>query len=391
MVPSAFVVLDRCRSRPTARSTARALPAPERLGTRERHYVAPRTPIEELLAAIWAEVLRLERVGVHDNFFELGGHSLLATQVIVAPARGLSGWSCRCARCSRRRRWPVWPSASQQHGRRARAGASRGVATQAASRTTVAAVVRPAAAVVPRSAGTRAARPTTCRLRCGCRGALDGRRWSGASTRSSGATKPCAPRFRRSTDGQPVQVIAPARELAAAGSIDLRALAPASRGSGSAAPGAAKRRSARSTWRAARCCAAMLLRLADEEHVLLLTMHHIVSDGWSMGVLVARAGDALRGVLPRAGRRLCRAAGPVRRLSRSGSGSWLQGERARQGSCATGSKQLAGAPTSLELPTDRPRPAVQTFRGAQRARGLAERAPTALEALEPARGRARCS
>jgi acyl carrier protein len=44
--------------------------------------VAPRGPIEELLASIWATVLRIDRVGVHDNFFELGGHSLLATQVI---------------------------------------------------------------------------------------------------------------------------------------------------------------------------------------------------------------------------------------------------------------------------------------------------------------------
>jgi len=45
-------------------------------------FVAPRTPDEELLAGIWADVLGIERVGIHDNFFELGGHSLLATQVM---------------------------------------------------------------------------------------------------------------------------------------------------------------------------------------------------------------------------------------------------------------------------------------------------------------------
>src|SRR5262249_50875222 len=48
----------------------------------EQWYQAPRTPMEEILAKIWAEVLKLERIGIHDNFFDLGGHSLLATQVI---------------------------------------------------------------------------------------------------------------------------------------------------------------------------------------------------------------------------------------------------------------------------------------------------------------------
>src|SRR6202020_855619 len=57
-----------------------ALPVPEG-GSSAAAYVAPRTPAEEVLAGIWAEVLRLDRVGVEENFFELGGHSLLATRV----------------------------------------------------------------------------------------------------------------------------------------------------------------------------------------------------------------------------------------------------------------------------------------------------------------------
>src|SRR6185369_6072783 len=81
MVPSFFVALDELPLLPNGKLNRRALPAPEGIATEE--YVAPRTPAEELLAGLWARVLRVNRVGINDNFFELGGHSLLATQVIA--------------------------------------------------------------------------------------------------------------------------------------------------------------------------------------------------------------------------------------------------------------------------------------------------------------------
>ncbi|MGH9897066.1 MAG: AMP-binding enzyme, partial [bacterium] len=82
MVPSSFVFLDALPLTPNGKVDRRNLPAPDpsRPDLKEV-FVAPRTPVEELLAEIWAEVLKLERVGIHDNFFELGGHSLLLTQV----------------------------------------------------------------------------------------------------------------------------------------------------------------------------------------------------------------------------------------------------------------------------------------------------------------------
>jgi amino acid adenylation domain-containing protein len=80
MVPSAFVALDRLPLTPSGKLDRRALPAPEP-AAEEEAYVAPRTPMEETVAAIWAEVLGRERVGVRDNFFDIGGHSLLGMRV----------------------------------------------------------------------------------------------------------------------------------------------------------------------------------------------------------------------------------------------------------------------------------------------------------------------
>ena len=82
MVPSAFVIVSALPLTPSGKIDRRALPAPEgRPAVSE--YVAPRTGVEEVLAGIWCEVLKLERVGAHDNFFELGGHSLMAMRVIA--------------------------------------------------------------------------------------------------------------------------------------------------------------------------------------------------------------------------------------------------------------------------------------------------------------------
>ena len=79
MVPIAWIELESLPLTPNGKIDRKALPEPGRI---EREYVAPRTPLEETLAAIWAEVLKVDKPGIKDNFFDLGGHSLLATQII---------------------------------------------------------------------------------------------------------------------------------------------------------------------------------------------------------------------------------------------------------------------------------------------------------------------
>ena len=83
MVPLTFVFLNALPLTPNGKLDRKALPAPDHSSAaRDDVFAAPRTPVEALLADIWAEVLKLDKVGIHDNFFHLGGHSLLATQVI---------------------------------------------------------------------------------------------------------------------------------------------------------------------------------------------------------------------------------------------------------------------------------------------------------------------
>ncbi|MCI0590250.1 MAG: AMP-binding protein, partial [Gammaproteobacteria bacterium] len=83
MVPSAFVFLDAFPLTPNGKADRRALPVPD-VGRQLAHqYVSPRTPTEETLVHIWAEVLGLERIGIHDNFFDLGGHSILVVQIVM--------------------------------------------------------------------------------------------------------------------------------------------------------------------------------------------------------------------------------------------------------------------------------------------------------------------
>ncbi|MGB8507612.1 MAG: non-ribosomal peptide synthetase, partial [Pyrinomonadaceae bacterium] len=84
MMPSAFVMLDALPLTVTGKIDRLMLPAPDDARpAQEDAYLAPRTPLEIVVAEVWAEVLRLEQVGVGDNFFDLGGHSMLVTQVLV--------------------------------------------------------------------------------------------------------------------------------------------------------------------------------------------------------------------------------------------------------------------------------------------------------------------
>gem|GEM_PF-6955515 len=87
MIPAAFVPIDALPLMPNGKLDRAALPAPDSARS-DQVYVAPRTPLQVLIAGVWQEVLGIEQVGLHDSFFDLGGYSLVATRV-VARIRGL--------------------------------------------------------------------------------------------------------------------------------------------------------------------------------------------------------------------------------------------------------------------------------------------------------------
>ncbi|SFJ97369.1 condensation domain-containing protein, partial [Thermoflavimicrobium dichotomicum] len=82
MIPAYFVEIEKFPLTPNGKVDKRALPEPEGYVQTGREYVAPTNDLEKTLANIWQEVLKVERVGIHDNFFELGGHSLKATLLV---------------------------------------------------------------------------------------------------------------------------------------------------------------------------------------------------------------------------------------------------------------------------------------------------------------------
>jgi amino acid adenylation domain-containing protein/non-ribosomal peptide synthase protein (TIGR01720 family) len=197
MVPSAFVILDAMPLSPSGKVERRALPAPA-VEAGPTEAAAPRSPVEELLAGIWCEVLDIERAGSGDSFFHLGGHSLLATR-LVSRVREAFGWSCRCAACSRRPRWPP---------RRARSKPCARTLTAPPSCRRCGGVRAASARLSPsRSSGSGSStgwspadRSTTSVRRPASPVRWMSRRWRGASPRSCGGTRRCgrsSPRTRR--------------------------------------------------------------------------------------------------------------------------------------------------------------------------------------------------
>ncbi|HVF62094.1 MAG TPA: amino acid adenylation domain-containing protein, partial [Thermoanaerobaculia bacterium] len=375
MVPAAFVVLDALPLTPNGKVDRKALSAPA-AGPVER-AAAPRTPAEELVAGIWADVLRRTDVGPEDDFFALGGHSLLATQV-VSRVREVFG-----VELPLRKVFELPTVAGLAAELEARQRAASGPAPPPIARR---ATDGPAPASFAQERlwfleqlgeeGASYVVPVAYRL-CGRldRAALAAalaeivRRHDALRTTFRAAEAPSAP-------ARVLQVVAPAVELPLP-LVDLGAL-------GAAPAEAELRRLAAEGARGFDLARGPLLRAAlfrrsADDHALLVALHHIASDGWSLGVL-RRELAALYGAFA-AGKPSPLPELPVQYADFAAwQREWLQGEPLAA-QLAYWRQALAGAPAVLELPADRPRPAAQTFRGGTLPFQLGPEAAAALHAV----------
>ncbi|MDC0720329.1 non-ribosomal peptide synthetase/type I polyketide synthase [Nannocystis bainbridge] len=351
MIPTAFVGLPAMPLTPNGKIDKRALPRPEDDATASTS-VPPRSELEVSLAAIWQDVLKVERVGAHDDFFALGGHSLLATQVLARV----------------RRTFAVELSLAQLYAGptvAALAGLVRARRAPASEPSPIAPARRdgplPLSLAQERLFFLDRLAPDSTAYNCPhgfrLRGSLD----AAALQRGLDALVERHESLRTTfveVAGQARQVIGE-RVAVPLRRFDLRSLPAELRALELERRLASEVRRPFDLSRGPlfRGC---LIQLADDEHFLLLDLHHIVVDGWSMRLLL----DELAALYEAERRGMAAGLVPLG-LQFADYAAWERG-RLQQGlerSIAWWREALAGAPRLLSLPTDRPRPSVQSFRG----------------------------
>ncbi|MCX5275199.1 amino acid adenylation domain-containing protein [Streptomyces virginiae] len=359
MLPSAIVSLAALPVTPNGKLDRRALPAPPEEGVLRAEFAAPETATEELAAAVWGEVLGTGRIGRHDDFFALGGHSLRATRVVSRlGARLGTGVPLRL----------LFEHPTLERFASA-LDALRGDGTGTTAPTTPVTVIgaRPAGEPAPLSFAQQRLWfldqlqpgrpdyniPVAARLR----GALDADALAAALCAVVTRHEVLRSRITEGPAG-PVQVVE-APEVFVPVRTDLGNLPreeARSRALGLAHADAA----APFDLGSAPLLRARVVRVADDEHLLVLVLHHTVGDGWSMPVLWRELSGAYAAL--RRGERPVLPELPVQ----YGDFAYWQQRRLADGEADAGIAHwraaLGGLP-ALELPTDRPRPQVRSGAG----------------------------
>ena len=374
MVPSAFVFLEKLPLTPNGKVDRRALPTPDLSHIElESEYAAPRSPIEEVLAGMWRDLLKVPQVGIHDNLFDLGGHSLLATQVISRirdtfhielPLRTLFETPTVATLAERlesaRRTEPEMARLTRQSAPR-NGALSLSFAQQ---RLWFLDQLEPESTVYNI--------PSAFHLN----GALNVRALEQSLQEIVRRHEVLRTTFSMKA-GRPIQLIVPNITLVLP-VVDLFQLPEKER------EAEARRLAAEEAQRSfdlskGPLLRASLLKLGEAEHILLLTVHHIASDGWSMAVLFQELSALYKAFS--AGQPSPLPELPIQYADYAiWQREWLQGEVLER-QLGYWKTQLEGAPPVSELPLDRPRPVAQTYCGARLAVAFSQSLSDKLRAL----------
>ncbi|WP_082339713.1 non-ribosomal peptide synthetase, partial [Pseudomonas sp. Pf153] len=368
MVPTAFVRLDALPLTANGKVDRKALPKPDITAFFTRQYVAPEGELESCLAQIWSELLQVERVGRQDHFFELGGHSLLAMRM-VSQVRQRLGVELALGELFAN---PQLGAVAQVLADAARSSQPTIVPVSGeASLPLSFAQQRLWFLAQMEGANTAYNIPIGLRLR----GRLDDDALQRALARIVARHDTLRSRFTRLND-EALVLIAPVEAGLLLRVEDLRGHPQADETLQALVQGEA---SIPFDLQDDPLIRGRLVRMADDHHVLLLTLHHIIADGWSMGVLT-RELMALYQAFSRG------EADPLPPLTLQYTDyavwqrRWLSGEVLRQQS-AYWQQALDGAPALLMLPTDRPRPAQMDYAGSTVEVWLPERLSAGLKVL----------
>jgi amino acid adenylation domain-containing protein len=354
MIPAAFVSLAELPLLPNGKIDRAALPEPEYESTET--YVAPRDEVESLIAGIWADVLQRERVSVNDDFFALGGDSLTATQVM---ARLFDVFHVDLGLRSLFESSTV--AALAESVNNAVRGGTFGESLPLTPRT------RPE--LLPLSFGQRRLwfleqMESASAYRIPVIFRISGRLDVPVLERVIDEIARRHESLRTTFDvvaGEPVQVISPPRHVPLP-IINLTEL-PEDQREAEAELLSNEQAQLQFDLTTGPLLRARLVRLSEEEHVLQVTLHHLIADGWSVGVL-SRETRALYEAFIQDN------PSPLPELPAQYADfalwqrEWLKGELL-ESQVAYWREQLAGAPTALELPTDHMRPPLQSFEGGE--------------------------
>ena len=350
MIPSAFVEMGQLPLSPNGKIDRKALPAPEREWSEKKGYVGPRNGEEEILCGLFAKVLNRDRVGVHDDFFAMGGHSLLATK-LVSRIRATLGIDV--ALRSLFESPTIAKFAPQlQSSRKSQVSLQRHPKVERAPLS----YSQQRLWFIHELQGSSAEynMPEALRLR--------GRLNVDALRRTVQAIVDRHESLRThfvEERGAPVQIIAPSLTL----EIPIDDLSGLSEAEQQRQVMAAVNHEWRKSFDLAHgpVLRIKLLKLAEEDHILLRTFHHIVSDGWSLGVFMREFRDLYKAYSQGRENPL-----PDLPLQFTDFALW-QRQTASEGlldeDLRFWKEHLAGIPEELEIPRDRPRPARQTYAG----------------------------